>query len=78
MAAYTMAARMQLSAPEVADLASESSTTHTLYGTDHANPLLAAYGRNCMLARRWATAALFHQTFIKNLTILKCENFGIF
>ena len=52
MAAYTMAARMQLSAPEVADLASESSTTHTLYGTDHANPLLAAYGRNCMLARR--------------------------
>ena len=52
MAAYTMAARMQLSAPEVADLASESRTTHTLYGTDHANPLLAAYGRNCILARR--------------------------
>ena len=52
MVAYTMAARMQLSAPEVADLASESQTTHTLYGTDHANPLLAAYGRNCILARR--------------------------
>ena len=52
MAAYTMAARMQLSAPEVVDLASESQTAHALYGTDHANPLLAAYGRNCMLARR--------------------------
>ena len=52
MAAYTMAARMQLSAPEVVDLASESQSTHSLYGTDHTNPLLAAYGRNCMLARR--------------------------
>jgi hypothetical protein len=52
MAAYEMAARMQLSAPEVADLTSESSTTHTLYGTDHPNQLLAAYARNCMLARR--------------------------
>jgi hypothetical protein len=52
MAAYTMAARMQLSAPEVGDLASESISTHALYGTDHANPLLAAYGRNCLLARR--------------------------
>ncbi len=52
MAAYTMAARMQLSAPEVANLASESETTHALYGTQHANKLLASYARNCLLARR--------------------------
>jgi len=52
MAAYTMAARMQLSAPEVTNLASESQATHALYGTQHSNKLLAAYARNCLLSRR--------------------------
>lgn len=52
MAAYELAARMQLSAPEVSDLASESSITHTLYGTEDSNVLKAAYARNCLLARR--------------------------
>ena len=52
VAAYELAARMQLSAPEVSDLASESTTTHTAYGTDDSNPLKAAYARNCLLARR--------------------------
>lgn len=52
IAAYELAARMQLSAPEVADLASESATVHRLYGTDDPNPLKAAYARNCLLARR--------------------------
>ena len=52
LAAYRLAARMQLSAPEVADLASESQCVHQLYGTDDANPLKAAYARNCLLARR--------------------------
>jgi hypothetical protein len=50
--AYQLAARMQLSAPEVADLAAESPATHKLYGADDANPLKAAYARNCLLARR--------------------------
>jgi hypothetical protein len=50
--AYELAARMQVSAPEVTDLASESADTHRRYGTDSANPLLAAYARNCLLARR--------------------------
>ena len=52
MAAYTMAARMQLSAPEVTNLAGESQATHELYGTQHSNKLLAAYARNCLLSRR--------------------------
>lgn len=52
VAAYELAARMQTSAPEVADLSRESATTHESYGTSDANPLKAAYARNCMLARR--------------------------
>ncbi|MEX0611090.1 MAG: DUF1501 domain-containing protein, partial [Pirellulales bacterium] len=50
--AYALAARMQLSAPEVADLDSESAATLRLYGTEDPNPLKAAYARNCLLARR--------------------------
>lgn len=49
---YQLAARMQLSAPEVADLARESAAAHRLYGTDDPNKLKAAYARNCLLARR--------------------------
>jgi hypothetical protein len=52
IAAYELAARMQLSAPEVSHLDAESATVHKLYGTDDANPLKAAYARNCLLARR--------------------------
>ncbi|MBM3784969.1 MAG: DUF1501 domain-containing protein [Acidobacteria bacterium] len=52
IASYELAARMQLSAPEVSNLAAESKATHALYGTSHENPLLAAYARNCLLARR--------------------------
>jgi hypothetical protein len=50
--AYELAARMQLSAPDVADLESESAATARLYGLDDPNPLKAAYARNCLLARR--------------------------
>jgi hypothetical protein len=49
---YELAARMQLSAPEVSALDSESAVTHKLYGTDDSNKLKAAYARNCLLARR--------------------------
>jgi hypothetical protein len=52
MAAYELAARMQLAAPEVADLSRESRHVHSLYGTDAANPLEAAYARNCLFSRR--------------------------
>lgn len=52
VAAYELAARMQLSAPEVSDLSRESEATHQQYGTRDRNPLKAAYARNCLLARR--------------------------
>lgn len=52
IAAYELAARMQLSAPEVTDLSQESRATRELYGADDGNPLKAAYARNCLLARR--------------------------
>jgi hypothetical protein len=52
IAAYELAARMQSSAPEVGNLSRESPATRALYGLEDANPLLAAFGRNCLLARR--------------------------
>jgi hypothetical protein len=53
LAAYEMAARMQLTAPEVSDLSVEPRHVHDLYGTGDANALKAAYARNCLLARRF-------------------------
>jgi hypothetical protein len=52
IAAYELAARMQLSAPEVGDLSGEGPATRALYGLDDPNPILAGFGRNCLLARR--------------------------
>lgn len=53
MAAYELAAKMQLAAPEVSDLRGEPQHIHELYGTGDANSLKAAYARNCLLARRF-------------------------
>lgn len=52
MAAYELAARMQLSAPEVRNLDAEPGYIHEMYGTTDPNSLKAAYARNCLLARR--------------------------
>ena len=52
IAAYELAARMQMSAPEVSDFKAETPQTHRLYGSDSSNPLLASYAKNCLLARR--------------------------
>lgn len=52
MSAYELAARMQLAAPEVTDLSKEPQHVHKLYATNDANPLKAAYARNCLLSRR--------------------------
>jgi hypothetical protein len=52
IASYELAARMQLSAPEVSDLSREPQAVHDLYGTGDANPTLAGFARNCLLARR--------------------------
>jgi hypothetical protein len=53
IAAYQLAARMQLAAPEATDLSREPVHTHELYGTSDVNPLKAAYAKNCLLARRF-------------------------
>lgn len=50
ISAYEMAARLQLSAPEVTDLAQESSATHAMYGLDDKD--IGTFGRQCLLARR--------------------------
>ena len=50
IAAYEMAARLQLSAPEVSDLSRESATTCSRYAID--DPQRGAFGRQCLLARR--------------------------
>ncbi len=50
--AYQLAARMQISAPEVSNLDTEPNTMRRLYCVDDSNPLKAAYARNCLLARR--------------------------
>lgn len=52
IAAYELAAKMQLSAPEVSDLSKETRKIRELYGADDGNPLLAGFARNCLLARR--------------------------
>jgi len=53
MAAYELAAKMQLSAPEVSDLSHEPQHVHELYGTNDSNKLKATYARNCLLSRRF-------------------------
>lgn len=52
IASYELAARMQLSVPEVTDLSSESKSLKALYGVDSADPVKAGFARNCMLARK--------------------------
>ncbi len=47
---YELAARLQLSAPEVLDLSTETPETQRLYGLDQ--PATAEFGRNCLITRR--------------------------
>lgn len=50
--AYELAARMQLSAPEVADLSQETAATLKLYGVDRTDRQQATFSRICLLGRR--------------------------
>ena len=52
IASYELAARLQLRAAEVSDLATETQETLALYGTGDANKTKAGFARNCLLARR--------------------------
>ncbi len=47
---YELAYQMQSAAPEAVDLNSESAATRKMYGID--DPETAAYGKNCLMARR--------------------------
>jgi hypothetical protein len=50
IASYEMAARLQLSAPDVLDVSTESKATRELYGLDSA--VTADLGQRCLVARR--------------------------
>ena len=50
IASYELAARLQLSAPEVLDISSETEATRRNYGLDA--KVTEDFGRNCLLARR--------------------------
>ncbi len=50
IASYELAAKLQLSAPEVLDISKETADTHKLYGLDE--PITEDFGRNCLVARR--------------------------
>jgi hypothetical protein len=50
IASYELAARMQLSAPQVLDLSTETESTRKLYGLDQETT--EPFGRNCLIARR--------------------------
>ena len=53
IASYELAARMQLSVPEISDLSTEPAHILKLYGADDvANPTKAGFAKNCILARR--------------------------
>lgn len=49
---FELAFRMQTEMPEIEDLSRESAATRTLYGLD--DPVTANFGRQCLLARRFA------------------------
>ncbi len=50
--AFELAYRMQTTMPEAEDIAKETKETHKLYGLD--DPITAPFGRQCLLARRFA------------------------
>ena len=56
IASYELAARMQMTIPEISDLSSEPEHILRMYGADESGTKLkdtrAAYARNCILARR--------------------------
>ncbi len=49
---FELAFRMQMAMPEAQDVSSETDATRKLYGMD--NPVTANFGRQCLMARRFA------------------------
>ncbi|HEY6169275.1 MAG TPA: DUF1501 domain-containing protein [Verrucomicrobiae bacterium] len=52
IAAYELAAKMQLAAAETSDFSGESPATLDLYGVNDSNKNKAGFAKNCLLARR--------------------------
>jgi hypothetical protein len=53
IASYELAARMQLSVPQISDLSTETAATLKMYAADDtSNTLRASFAKNCILARR--------------------------
>ncbi len=52
IASYELAARMQIAASEVGNMAGESKATLDLYGVNDSNVTKAGFAKNCLLARR--------------------------
>ena len=53
ISSYELAAKMQLSVPEVSNLSTEPDSIIKMYGADDVtNPLKASFAKNCILARR--------------------------
>lgn len=52
VSSYELAARMQLSVPDVLDIDHEAPHILKLYGADSSNQLKRGFARNCILARR--------------------------
>ena len=52
ISSYELAARMQIAASEVGNMANESKATLDLYGVNDSNETKAGFAKNCLLARR--------------------------
>ncbi|MCB1276640.1 DUF1501 domain-containing protein [Prosthecobacter sp.] len=52
ISSYELAARMQIAASEVGNMAGESKATLDLYGANDSNEIKAGFAKNCLLARR--------------------------
>jgi len=67
---YETAFRMQAAVPELCDISGETAATRELYGVDSPDTQMAAYGRQCLLARRLVERGV---RFIE----LSCLTYGI-
>lgn len=70
IANYEQAFSMQSAVPELCDLRGETETTKKLYGMDSPDAQKAAYGRQCLLARRLVERGV---RFVE----LSCLSYGI-
>ena len=70
---YEIAYRMQTAVPELTDLSDETEATRKLYGLDSSNASTAAYGKQCLVARRLVERGV---RFVE-LTMIGNEGIGL-